>query len=51
MEQYLESLLLSLNSIEVRGKDNLNVLLGCILAVEAAIANLDKPEEESENGG
>jgi len=55
MEQFLDNLLLSLGSIEVKGKDNLNVLLGCILAVEQLKEQLLKPEEsesdKEENNG
>ena len=34
MNEFLNTLLQSLNSIEVKGKNNIDILLGCILAVE-----------------
>ena len=48
MEEFLNTLLKSLNQIEVRGRQNLDVLLGCIMAVESAIEQV--PEEEEDNG-
>ena len=47
MKDFLTSLLKTLNCIEVKGKDNVNYLLGCILAVENAIKQI---EEESSKG-
>mgnify|MGYP007133743655 CR=1 FL=1 len=49
MEQFIDNLILSLNSIEVKGEDNLNVLLGCILAVKKLKAELNKPKETGED--
>ena len=48
MEDFLNTLLKSLNQIEVRGRQNLDVLLGCIMAIENAIEQL--PKEEEDNG-
>lgn len=55
MDQFFDNLLLSLNDIEVKGEANLNILLGCILAIKNARAALkpspETPEkEEAENG-
>lgn len=55
MKEFLAQLQESLERLEVRGTDNLNILLGCILAIKNARAALEKPpeiseEEEAENG-
>lgn len=55
MEEFFDNLLLSLNSLEVKGENNLNILLGCILAVKNARAALaPRPvhsnKEEKDNG-
>lgn len=44
LKEFLLTLLRSLDSIEVKGRANLDTLLGCILAVEDMIATLDAPE-------
>lgn len=48
----------TLNDVEVKGKDNLDRLLGCINALEsvvqvreAAPAEPETPEQEAANGG
>lgn len=46
MKDFLNSLLQTLNCIEVKGKDNANYLLGCILAIEAAIKQIDAQESK-----
>lgn len=51
METFLIQLLESLNRIEIKGKDNLDILLGCMMAIENAISQLNTPEEtEAEDG-
>ena len=52
MKEFLEQLMTSLGKIEVKGRDNLDILLGCIMAVERAIDQLDAPAEteEEDNG-
>lgn len=45
MNEFLHALLSSLNCIEVKGKDNLDTLLGCMMAIERKIAELDSNEE------
>jgi len=53
MKEFLETLLKTLNCIEVKGKDNVNYLLGCICAVEKMIATIESNESnetEEENG-
>ena len=52
MTNFLNSLLSSLNEIEVKGKSNMDILLGCIFAVENKIAELNTHEEteEAEDG-
>lgn len=52
MEKFLAQLQESLERLEVRGADNLNILLGCILAVKNARAELETPPEiaKEENG-
>lgn len=53
MEIYgmLKTLELSLGSIEVRGKENLDLLLGSIMAVEKMISMLDKQKKEENEDG
>lgn len=48
MKEFLETLLKTLNCIEVKGKDNVNYLLGCICAVEKILAEMET--EENGNG-
>ena len=49
--EMLKTLELSLGSIEVRGKENLDLLLGSIMAVEKMISMLDnQKKEENEDG-
>ena len=45
----IDKLLASLNAIEVHGKETLDILLGCILAVERMKEEQNK-EEETDNG-
>lgn len=40
MEEFLDALIKSLCMVEVKGKDNMNILLGCILAAEEMKAKL-----------
>lgn len=53
MKEFLDQLLSSLNQIEVKGKSNMDILLGCIMAVEKAIGQINasaKDKEEEDNG-
>lgn len=45
MKDFLTTLLKSLNSIEVKGKENIDILLGCMMAVEQMISQLEAPAE------
>lgn len=39
----------TLNCVEVKGRDNMNRLLGCILTIDRIISELkERPEAESE---
>ena len=54
MKEFLQSLRRTLSLIEVRGQENLNYLLGSILAVDQMLAQLDaaeNPEKEDDHGG
>ena len=44
MKEFLYTLLTSLNNIEVKGKSNMDILLGCIVAVENKIEELSADE-------
>jgi len=48
----IEQIILSLNQLEVKGKENLDILLGCILALEelAAAQAAEQHKETEENG-
>ena len=48
METFLRKILVSLNSIEVKGKENMDYLLGAIMAVEAMLNQMTDPTEEVE---
>lgn len=48
MKDFLKTLLSSLNSLEVKGKDNLDILLGCMFAIEEKIKKIDAESEETE---
>lgn len=50
MSELLNNLLLSLNNLEVHGKKNLDILLGCILAIEQAKNILTSEKEVEKNG-
>lgn len=52
MKEFLATLLQSLNQIEVRGKENMDVLLGCIFAIEKKISEIDadKTTEVTDDG-
>ena len=49
MEDFLRSLLATLNSIEVKEKNNLDHLLGAIIAIENTLIQLKEPTEETED--
>lgn len=51
MKDFLERLAMSLNSIEVKGKDNLDTLLGCIMAIEHKITELNEETEDTATDG
>ena len=48
MKEFLTSLLVTLNRIEVKGKDNIGSLLGCIFAVENELAKINAEESTGE---
>ena len=50
MKEFLNTLLKSLNMIEVKGKGNIDILLGCIMATEQMIAKLSEEKEEESDG-
>ena len=45
MIDFLNTLLKSLNNIEVKGKENMDVLLGCMFAIENKISELKAMDE------
>ena len=46
MKEFLETLIRSLNEIEVKGRDNLELLLGSIMAAEDKLLELTAEESE-----
>lgn len=50
MRNLLQSLKNTLNQVEVRGKNNLDMLLGCLLTIDMAIAELDRQEVKDTEG-
>lgn len=51
MKEFFIGLLNSLEHIEVKGKNNLDILLGCMMAIENAIKQLDEAEKTEEDNG
>ena len=51
MKEFLETLLASLGEVEVKGRANLDILLGCMMAIEKAIAQLNETETKEETNG
>lgn len=47
MTEFLTNLLNSLEQIEVKGKNNLDLMLGCMMAIENVIGELNKGTEEN----
>lgn len=45
MKEFLNTLLNSLNALEIHGKTNLEIVVGCIYAVEAKIAEIEADEQ------
>lgn len=48
MKEFLIMLLRSLNNIEVKGKDNMDVLLGCMMAIENKIAEINEEQNKDD---
>jgi hypothetical protein len=48
VENILKNLILTLGKIEVRGKDNLDMLLGCIQTLEKLLDACKKAKTETE---
>lgn len=51
MTEILNNILLALNNIDVRGKENMNNLLGSILMIEDLILQLSAPQKEENEDG
>lgn len=49
MKSVLEKLIFTLEKIEVNGKNNLDMLLGCILTLEKLIEAIEETETQAEN--
>jgi hypothetical protein len=49
----IKCIIATLNDVEVKGRDNMDKLLGCIMALETVVQMEEKPVEvkEEENGG
>ena len=50
MEEFLNTLIATLGDIEVKGKANLDALLGCILAAEHELAKIKAENATGEEG-
>ena len=49
MKDFLANLYASLDNLTVKGRDNLDILLGCMMAIEQKIAEINAPiKEETE---
>lgn len=54
MTEILKAVITTLNSIDVRGKSNMDRMLGCINALEQTVRALEAPqteEKEDEDNG
>lgn len=49
MEQVLKAVINTLNGVTVSGRENMNRLLGSIVALEKLLASLEKPEAKDDN--
>jgi len=50
MKDFLTTLIATLNDIEVKGKSNMDSLLGCILAAEQELAKIQMEKITGEDG-
>lgn len=50
MEEFLTTIIATLNTIEVKGKDNMDKLLGCIMVCEHQLAKIRAEESTGEEG-
>lgn len=50
MLQIIKSLIITLEKIEVRGKDNLDMLLGCIQTLEKLLETIKEAQEKEVAG-
>ena len=50
MEEFLTTLISTLNDIEVKGKSNMDSLLGCILACEHELSKIQAENATGEEG-
>ena len=51
MKKFLKTLLLTLGDIEVKGKSNLDLLLGSMLAIEKMISQIEEQEKQEADDG
>jgi len=50
MEEFLITLIQTLNDIEVKGRKNMDALLGCIVAAEHLLSKIRAEESTGEDG-
>jgi len=50
MKRIIQSLIVTLGKIEVRGKDNLDMLLGCIQTLEKLLEAFDESQKKEDTG-
>ena len=46
MEQTIKNIINTLNMVEVRGRDNMDLMLGAIMALESLVGELSAPPQE-----
>ena len=51
MKELLQKLKITLNQVEVRGQNNLDMMLGCLLTIDKAIAEMDGQGAKETEGG
>ena len=48
MDEFLRKMITSLNSLEIKGRENMSIVLGCIIACEQKLAELATKEESND---
>lgn len=50
MQQILRAVIRTMNNISVKGQENLDMLLGCIMTLERVVSEMDAKETKQPDG-